>query len=186
MRTYRILLPGVFAIVTFAISASSNVMPLLRLSSHRTADHGFPWDVIGKLPYFFDKMRITNSCISDIPAMRGMRTLSHRTAVLGGNNNNSVESCTDACLSLGYHLAGVEYGHECCTYYLSPRFSTHSLCFLKTAAPPSTVTLLRHPRLIVPFSAPEMALSSVVVSTALTCTTIPVPTKVISPHWQAP
>jgi hypothetical protein len=152
---------------------------LLCLSTYRTTDHGFPWDVIGKLPYFFDKMRITNGCISDIPAMRGMRTLNHRTAVLGGAYNNSVQGCTDACFSLGYSLAGVEYGRECRTYHLSPRFAAHSLCFLKTAVPPSTVTLLRHPWLIVPCSAPEMAPSFVVVETALSCTTIPVPTKVI-------
>jgi hypothetical protein len=127
-------------------------------------------------------MRITNGYISDTPAMRGMRTLSHRTAVLGGANNNSVQSCTDACLSLGYSLAGVEYGHECRTYYLSPRSAAHSLCFLKTAVLPSTVTLLRHPWLIVPCSAPEMAPSFAVVEIALTCTTIPVPTKIIPPQ----
>jgi hypothetical protein len=154
------------------------------LSSHRTTNNGFPWDVIGKLPSFFDKMWITNGCISDIPAMRGMRTLGHRTAVLGGAYNNSVQGCTDACLSLGYSLAGVEYGHECRTYYLSLRSTSaaHSLCFLKTAVPPSTVSLLRHPWLIVPCSAPEMAPSFVVVATALTCTTIPVPTKVVPPQ----
>ena len=96
---------------------------LLCLSSHRTTVHGFPWDVIGKLPCFFDKMRIANGRISDTPAMKGMRTLSHRTAVLGGAYNNSVQGCTDACLSSGYSLAGVEYGRECRRYYLSPRFA---------------------------------------------------------------
>ena len=114
--------------------------------------------------------------------MRGMRTLSQRTAVLGGASNNSVQSCTDACLSLGYSLAGVEYGHECRTFYLSLRSAAHSRCFLKTAVPLSTVSLLRRPWLIVPCSVPEMAPSFVVVETALTCTTIPVPTKVIPPH----
>jgi hypothetical protein len=154
---------------------------LLYLSSHRTTDSGLPWDVIGKLPYFFDKMRITNGCISDTPAMR---TLSRRVPVLGGAHNNSVQGCTDACLSLNYPLSGVEYGRECRTYYLSPRFAVHSLCFPKTAVPPSTVILLRHPWLIVLCSALEMAPSFVVVETALTCTTIRVPTKVTPP--QAP
>ncbi len=64
-------------------------------------------------------MRITDGCISDTP---GMRTLSLRTTVLGGAYNNSVQGCTDACFSLGYHLAGVENGDECRTYHLSPRF----------------------------------------------------------------
>jgi len=58
----------------------------------------------------------------------------------------------------------------------------YSLCFLKTAVTPSTVSLLRHPWLIVPCSAPEMAPSFVVVETALTCTAIPVPTKVLPPQ----
>ena len=152
---------------------------LLYLSPHRATDSGFPWDVIGKLPYFFDRMRITNGCISDTPAMR---TLSYKVPVLGGAYNNSVQGCADACLSLKYPLSGVEYGHECRTYYLSPRFAAPSLCFPKTAVPPSTVILLRHPCLIVPCSAPEMAPSFVVVETALTCTTIRVPTKVTPPQ----
>jgi len=109
-----------------------------------------------------------------------MRTLRRRTAVLGGAYNNSVQGCTDACFSLGYHLAGVEYGHECCTYYLSPQFSVldHPPCFPKTVIKLSTVTPLRHPWLIVPWSAPEMAPSFVVAQAALTCTIIPAPTKV--------
>ncbi len=48
---------------------------------------------------------------------------------------------------------------------------------LKSAVPPSTMTPLRHPWLIVPRSASEMVPSFVVVETALTCTTIPAPTK---------
>ena len=52
-----------------------------------------------------------------------MRTLTIPKAVLGGASNNSVQSCTDTCFSSGYPLAGVEYSHECCTYYLSPSFS---------------------------------------------------------------
>src|SRR5580698_5550294 len=87
---------------------------LLCLSPHRTTDRGFPWDVISKLPYVLDKVRITNGPISDTP---GMRTLSDQAAVLGGAYNNSVQGCADACLSLGSSLAGVEYGNECRTYY---------------------------------------------------------------------
>lgn len=52
-----------------------------------------------------------------------MRTLTVPKAVLGGASNNSVQSCTDTCFSSGYPLAGVEYSHECCTYYLSPLFA---------------------------------------------------------------
>jgi hypothetical protein len=51
-----------------------------------------------------------------------MRTLTVPIAVPGGASNNSVQSCTDTCFSSGYPLAGVEYSHECCTYYLSPLF----------------------------------------------------------------
>lgn len=97
---------------------------LLYLSSHRTTDDGFPWDVIRKLPFRFDERRIAYGCISDSPSMR---TLALRTAVLGGDYNNSVQGCTDACFSLGYSLAGVENGDECRTYCLSPQSVAYSL-----------------------------------------------------------
>ena len=120
-------------------------------------------------------MQATNGCISDTPTTR---TLSYRVPVLGGAYNNSVQGCANACLALKYPLSGVEHGDECRTYYLSPRFATHSLCFTKTAVPPSTVLLFRPLWLIALCSAPEMAPSFVVEEIALTCTTIRVPTKV--------
>jgi len=107
-----------------------------------------------------------------------MRTLTVPKAVLGGASNNSVQSCTDTCFSSGYPLAGVEYSHECCTYYLSPLIAAlvHSAWFPKTAVPPSPMTALRRPQVIALWSALEIAPSFVVVQTALMRTTIPVPT----------
>jgi hypothetical protein len=107
-----------------------------------------------------------------------MRTLTVPKAVLGGASNNSVQSCTDTCFSSGYPLAGAEYSHECCTYYLSPLFAAlvHSACFPKTAVPPSPMAALRQPQVIAPCSALEIAPSSAEVQIALMCTTIPVPT----------
>jgi len=107
-----------------------------------------------------------------------MRTLTVPKAVLGGASNNSVQSCTDTCFSSGYPLAGAEYSHECCTYYLSSLFVAlvHSAWFLKTAIPTSLMAALRQPQMIAPWSALEIAPSSVVVQTDLMCTTIPVPT----------
>jgi hypothetical protein len=107
-----------------------------------------------------------------------MRTLTVPNAVLGGASNNSVQSCTDTCFSSGYPLAGVEYSHECCTYYLSSLFAAlvHSACFPKTAVPPSPMAALRQSQVIALWSALEITPSFVVVQTALTCTTIPVPT----------
>jgi len=43
----------------------------------------------------------------------GGRALTFGTPPIGGASNNSVESCTDACFTAGYGLAGVEYSDEC-------------------------------------------------------------------------
>ena len=43
------------------------------------------------------------------------RTLTEPQAVVGGQYNNTVENCTEACKSSGYSLAGVEFAQECCT-----------------------------------------------------------------------
>ncbi|KAI0294118.1 galactose oxidase [Multifurca ochricompacta] len=53
---------------------------------------------------------VSLGCYSDVPATR---TLGVPTAVRGGASNNSIQSCTDACFSSGYPLAGAEYAAEC-------------------------------------------------------------------------
>jgi hypothetical protein len=60
------------------------------------------------------------------------RALTFGTPPVGGPSNNSVETCTAACLAAGYSLAGMEYSDECCTHYPSAQASTfvRSLCFL--------------------------------------------------------
>jgi len=46
----------------------------------------------------------------------GPRVLSQLLNVTGGV---TVESCTAACKSAGYGLAGLEYGKECCKFILA-------------------------------------------------------------------
>lgn len=41
------------------------------------------------------------------------RSLSVVPGVTGGSSNNSIQICTAACFSLGYHLSGTEFSDEC-------------------------------------------------------------------------
>ena len=140
------------------------------------------WVSLGCYSYIhfpFSTERITDDSvpapISDNPATR---TLTFGTAVNGGTANTSVQSCTDACFSSGYPLAGVEYSQECCTYYISLHFvaPVHSFCFLKTVVRASLMGVLRHLRVIALWFAPETAPSSVVAQIASICTTTREPT----------
>jgi hypothetical protein len=126
--------------------------PRQALSSRRTMDFGYPWDVIGTSNFLFrlkaDHLHFNAFINSDGP---GARTLSAKTTPVGGASNNSVQSCTAACFSAGYPLAGMEYSNECCTCHLSPqsqRLSVHNAS--KTVAPPSLTAALRHLRATAP------------------------------------
>jgi hypothetical protein len=94
-------------------------------------------------------------------------------------NNMTVENCVNFCNTRKFIYAGVENGQECCKWrFRSSRLVTivHSPCFLKTAVPPWPMTALRHPGLIAPRFALEIAPSCVVAQTVSMCITILAPT----------
>jgi hypothetical protein len=58
------------------------------------------------------RVRFANSDSNDA------RYLPKHMNVNGGLYNVSVESCVEGCGDVGYNLAGVEFGHECCMFSL--------------------------------------------------------------------
>jgi hypothetical protein len=60
--------------------------------------------------------------------------LALKTTVNGGQYNNSVESCVEACGAAGYNLAGVEFGLECCTCF-------HFVTLMDFSSPDQTLLL---------------------------------------------
>jgi hypothetical protein len=96
-----------------------------------------PWVSLGcyryfQLPFFpIESGPLRHLCLP-ISDNVGGRALTFGTPPVGGASNNSVESCTAACFTAGYSLAGMEYSDECCTFHLSAQDSTfvHSPCFL--------------------------------------------------------
>ena len=55
------------------------------------------------------RVRCANSDSTDA------RALSVQVSVIGGQYNNSVESCIEACGAGGFSLAGMEFALECCS-----------------------------------------------------------------------
>ena len=73
---------------------------------------------IDSITFFFEsgnsdgRMRCANSDSNNV------RSLPVQISVIGGQYNNSVESCVEACGAGGFSLAGMEFAQECCTYRL--------------------------------------------------------------------
>ena len=66
--------------------------------------------------FFLFGRGISDGCVRFVNSdSETTRALPVKASVLGGQYNNSVESCAESCRFLGYPLAGMEFAVECCT-----------------------------------------------------------------------